>query len=136
MMQYAGADHLIEAHPKLADPLERELADLQIVEFVLTLQLLSMLQAGCAEIDPGDLRCRPADGIFCGLRRTATGNQYGVALAVRPCWPEKVEVCPTPLGILPSTPIHFKVIDWRGDRGTGPKRPGLPQRPPRTSVRD
>lgn len=85
MMQHAGADYLIEAGTEIANSLQRKLVDLQVVEFVLAFELLGVSYAGDAEIDAGDARRRPADRIFCRLRGSAAGDEYGIAFAVGSC---------------------------------------------------
>src|SRR5215469_15716446 len=90
--------------------------DVQVVELVLALQLLGVLNAGCAEIDAGDVSGRPANGIFCGLRGAAAGNEYRVVLAVRSRGPEEMKISPAPFALLPTPPIGIEVIDGRGIR--------------------
>src|SRR5215469_7401388 len=90
--------------------------DVQVVELVLALQLLGVLNAGCAEIDAGDVSGRPANGIFCGLRGAAAGNEYRVVLAVRSRGPEEMKISPAPFAVLPPPPIGVEVIDGRGVR--------------------
>ena len=114
MMQYTSADNLIEACSKIAHLLQRKLVDLEVVELVFALQPPGMLYAGCAEIDAGDASRRPANGIFCGLQSSATGDEYGVVLAVGTCGPEEVKVCPAAFVVLPPLTIGLQVIDgWR-----------------------
>jgi hypothetical protein len=116
MVQHAGADNLIEARAKVGYLLQWNLVNPQVVEFVSALQLLGVLDAGCAEIDASDLRRRPADSILGRLRGSATGHEYRVLLAERSRWPRKVEVRTPSLRILPSLPVGFEVMDGRGIR--------------------
>jgi hypothetical protein len=113
MMQHAGTDNLIEALPKIAHLLERQLVDLKIVEFVLALQLLGMSYACGTKVDAGDMSRGPADSVSGRLRGAAAGDEYRVVLAVRPCRPEEMEIRATELKVLPSLPIGFEVIYGR-----------------------
>ena len=96
MMEHAGADDLIEGRPQLADALDGELADLEIVELVLSLELLGVADAGRAEVDARHPGRRPAQGVLGRLRGPAAGDQDRVVLAVGLRGPEQMIVGAAP----------------------------------------
>ena len=65
VVEHAGADDLIEGLAQIAHrALERELVNLEVVEPVLSLELLGVANAGGAEVDAGHPRRRPAQACF------------------------------------------------------------------------
>src|SRR5262245_65260305 len=77
MMENPGADNLIEARFQVVCPLDRKLVDLEIIQVVLSLEILSTAHTGCAEVDAGNPRCRPPQSMLGRLRCPATGNEDG-----------------------------------------------------------
>ena len=67
MVQDAGADDLIEGRPQLADPLNRQLMNLEVVQRVFAFELLGGLDARGAEVDASHLCGGPAKGMLRGL---------------------------------------------------------------------
>src|SRR5262245_54989071 len=82
MLEYPGADDLIEAPLQLVDPIDRELMDLEGAQVVLSLEFLSMAYARRTEIDAGNPNPRPPQGIPGRLRCAASRNQDGVVCPI------------------------------------------------------
>src|SRR5262245_27810363 len=59
MMEYPGADDVIEAPLQLMYPIEGKLIDLESAQVVLSLELLGTAYARRAEIDTGNRSSRP-----------------------------------------------------------------------------
>src|SRR5262249_7190668 len=94
MMENPGAENLIEARCQLVDPLDGELADMEIGQVVLLLELLGTAHTGCAEVDTDNLSRRPAQRMLGGLRCPAASNEDGVVVPIGSCRPEEVIVHP------------------------------------------
>src|SRR5262249_9120872 len=94
MMENPGADNLIEARFQLVYPLDRELVDLEIIQVVLSLELLGTAHTGCAEIDAGNPRRRPTQSMLGRLRCPATGNEDGWIFPIGPYRPKEMIVRP------------------------------------------
>jgi hypothetical protein len=59
MMEYPGADDVIEAPLQLVYPIDGELMDLESAQVVLSLEFLGTAYARRAEIDAGNRSSRP-----------------------------------------------------------------------------
>src|SRR5215471_5876186 len=105
---------MVEGFPELARPFDGQLLDEKVVELVLEFQLLGVLDTGCAEIDGRDPSRGPTNGVLCGLRGAAAGNEYRVVLAVRSRGPEEMKIRPAALRVPPPLAIGVEVIDRRG----------------------
>ena len=84
MMQDPRADDLIETRPELVNALDRQLVDLEIPQAVRAAKLLGAANAGGADVDGGDLRRRPAQGVPGGLRCATAGDEDGKVVAKDP----------------------------------------------------
>src|SRR5262249_20780201 len=76
MMEHSGADDVIEAPRQLVYPIDGELKDLESAQVVLSLEFLSTADARRAEIDAGNPRPGPPQGMPGSLRCAAS----------RGCW--------------------------------------------------
>src|SRR5262245_39150759 len=82
MMEYPGADDVIEAPLELVDQIDGKLMNLESAQVVLSLEPLSTAYARRAEIDAGNPRTRPPQGIPGRLRCAASRNQDGVVFPI------------------------------------------------------
>src|ERR1700733_3710229 len=88
VMEHAGADDEIEILAQLAHPLDRQLMQRQVGEFVLALQTTCVPQTRLADIDAGDARSRLTEWVSSRLRSSAAGYQNLLVAdwsAGRPC---------------------------------------------------
>ena len=111
MMENPGADNLIEARFQLVYPIDRELADLEIVQVVFLFELLGAAHTGCAEVNTGNLSRRPTQSMLGRLGCSAAGNEDGLVFSIRSHRPEEVIVRPAALSVLPKASILFKAVD-------------------------
>ncbi len=117
-MQHASAHDLIKAHAQVAHTRDVQLVNLQIPHFVLFLKSLGMSHAGCATVDPGDLRRRPAQRVFRRLGCSAACDEDRLIFSISAPGPVQMKLGASPLRILPVPPVLFQVIDWRRIRKT------------------
>src|SRR5580704_8110502 len=110
-MENSGADNLVEAHSQLVYLLDGELVDLKIFQIVLTFELLRTPHARCADIDTGNLSCRPTQGMLCCLLRPAAGDENGMVFSVWFVRPEEMVVGAAPVRVFPQPTILFKTIN-------------------------
>ena len=85
MVQHAGADDLVEGRFQLAR--RRSTASwrtCEVVQLVLALQRFGAAHARRAEVDAGDPRLGPAQGVLGRLRRAAAGDEDRVVFAIGP----------------------------------------------------
>ena len=79
MMEHPGADNLDRSSS--SNSFTRSMGswrDLEIVQVVFSFELLGTAHARCAEIDPGNLSRRPAQGMLGRLRCPAAGDENGL----------------------------------------------------------
>src|SRR5262245_52645657 len=113
MMEDTGADDLIETHPQVFDALDGQVVNFEIVEFVLALERLRAAHARGAEVDAGDTRTTPPQGMLRCLRGAAAGNQDGEIISVGVGGPEEMVIGAASLRVLPVTLIGVEAVDWR-----------------------
>src|SRR5215831_3796093 len=99
MVQYPGADNLVERASKLLDVFNRELLELEVVEVVLSLEVGRVAQARLADIDTSDVTTRLAQRISRRLRGATASDEDFPRFAEGLGWPHQVEVRPAPLGV-------------------------------------
>jgi len=116
MMEYPGADDVIEAPLQLVYPIDGELMDLESAQVVLSLEFLSTAYARGAEIDAGNPSSRPPQGIPGRLRCAASRNEDGVVLPVGKSGPEKMMIRAAFLWVLPEPSIVLEAVDRWGIR--------------------
>jgi len=113
MMEYPGADDVIEAPLQLVYPIDGELMDLESAQVVLSLEFLSTAYARGAEIDAGNPSPRPPQGIPRRLRCAASRNEDGVLLPIGKSGPEKMMIRAAFLWVLPEPSIVLEAVDRR-----------------------
>jgi hypothetical protein len=74
-MENPGAHNLIEAYLQLVHPFDGKLVDLEIVQAVFSLELISTANTRCAEVDADYLSRSPTQGMLGRLRCSAAGNE-------------------------------------------------------------
>ena len=116
MVENAGTDDLIEVCVQIADAVDRQLAELEIVQAIFLLECFGAAHARGAEVDAGDLGQGPAQRVLRCLRGAAAGNQDGVIVAVGRAGPEEMMVGATAIAIVPETSIAVEGLDRRGIR--------------------
>ena len=113
MMEYPGADDVIEASSQLVYPIDGELMDLETAQVVLSLEFLGTAYAGRAEIDTGNPSPRPSQGIPRRLRCAASRNEDGVVFPMGKSGPEKMMVGAMFLWVLPEPSVVLEAVDRR-----------------------
>jgi hypothetical protein len=113
VMEYPGADDVIEALPQLMYPIDGELIDLESAQVVLSLEFLGTAHARGAEIDAGNRGPRPPQGIPRRLRCAASRNKDGVVSLIGKSGPKKMMVRTAFLWVLPEPSIVLEAVDWR-----------------------
>jgi hypothetical protein len=116
MVEYAGADDVIEAPLQLVYPIDGEVMDIESAQLVLLLEFLGTAHARRAEIDAGDPGPRPPQGIPGRLRCAASRNEDGVILPIGKSGPEKMMIRAAFLWVLPEPSIVLEAVDRRGIR--------------------
>jgi hypothetical protein len=111
MMENPGAHNLIKARLQISDPLDGELVDLEVLQVVIPLELLSMAHTRCAEVDAGNMGLRPTQGMLGRLGCPAPGNQDRSRFAIGPGRPKQMIVPAESLWILPELPVFVEAID-------------------------
>src|ERR1700722_20633778 len=87
--------------------------DRKIVQAMVALERLRPLHTRRADVDAGDLSCRPAKRMLRRLGCSAAGDKNGVVFFVRPGRPKKVIICPAFSRVLPCASILIQTFDWR-----------------------
>jgi hypothetical protein len=113
MMEYPGADDVIEASSQLVYPIDGELIDLETAQVVLSLEFLGTAYAGRAEIDAGNPSPGPPQGIPRRLRCAASRNEDGVVFPMGKSGPEKMMVGAMFLWVLPEPSVVLEAVDRR-----------------------
>ena len=90
MVQHASTDDMLECRSKIGCPLERQSADLEVVQAVLALQLGRELEAGRADVDADDLGVGPAHRAVRSLRRAAARHEDRSVVPIGFARPEEV----------------------------------------------
>lgn len=111
MMENLGTHNLIEARLQLVHSLDGKLVDLEIVQVVFSIELLSTAYARCAEVDADYLSRRPPQGMLSRLRCPVAGNENGVVFPVRSVRPKQMIIRAASLSVLPDPLILFKALD-------------------------
>src|SRR6202042_2589645 len=75
------------------------------------LQLLRTAHAGCADVDACNSSLRPAQGVLCGLRCPAAGDQYRSIFPIRTGRPQEMIIRSTSLPVFPKASIFFKAVN-------------------------
>src|SRR5580658_325509 len=114
MMENAGADDLIERRPKFRHTIDGKLMDLKIGQAIFALERLRPLHTRCADVDTGDLGCRPAKRMLRRLGCSTARDEDGVVFFVRFGRPKEVIVSPALSRVLPCAAILIQTFDrWR-----------------------
>src|SRR5262245_404636 len=113
MMEYTGADDVIEAPLQLVHSIDGELMDLESAQVVLSLECLGTAYARGAEIDAGHPSPRPPQGVPGCLRCAASRNEDGVVFPIGKRGPEKMMIRAAFLWVLPEPPIVLEAVDRR-----------------------
>ena len=113
VVQHARTHDLVETAAQLTGPLDRQLADLQIVQMVFAFQRLGVANARLADVDADHLASGLAQGVLGRLRCPTAGDQHGQVRAIGFIRPMQVEVCAAPAFILPTLAIAVEVFNRR-----------------------
>jgi hypothetical protein len=111
VMEDSGANNLIEARIQFVSPLDWKLVELEILQVVFALEFLGAAHTGCAKVDTGHLRVRPAQGMFGCLRRSAAGNKYGMIFSKSSGRPKQMIIGAAPFAIPPKASITVKAVN-------------------------
>ena len=111
MVQNARAHDLVERHRQVADPIDRQLMDLEIGQVVLALEIFRVPDARRTEVDPDDPGRGTAGGVLRRLRCSAAGDENRALFRVGLVRPEQVEVRAASVGVLPAPPIVIEIVD-------------------------
>jgi hypothetical protein len=111
MMEYAGTHDLVEARLQFTRPLDRKLANLEIIQAVFSLEILRAPYACRAKVNAGHPSRRPTQSMLSSLRCAAAGNQDGEVFPVRSGRPEQMIVRAASLPVLPEPAIFIEAID-------------------------
>ena len=118
MMENTGADDLVEGRLQLACPLDGQLVDLEIVQFVFSFELLSTAHARRAKVDARNLRRGPTQGMLCRLGCSAAGNQNGELFPKGSGRPEQMIIRAASQRVLPEALIFIEARPPDGDTDT------------------
>ncbi len=81
---------------------------------MFALEFLGASNAGCAEVDAGDLRFRPAHRVLSSLGCPAAGNENRMVFPIRSARPEEMIIRTAFLLALPMPAVFFETIDREG----------------------
>jgi hypothetical protein len=110
MVQNARAHDLIERQLQIADPIDRELMDREIVQVVLALEIFRVPDARRAEVDADDPGRGTARGVLRRLRCSAAGDEDRALFCLRLARPEQVEVRAASVRVLPPPSIVVEIV--------------------------
>src|SRR5271155_1187046 len=85
---------------------------------MVALERLCPLHTRRADVDAGDLSCRPAKRMLRRLGCSAAGDEDGIVFFVRPARPKEVIISPALSLVLPCTLILIQTFDRRRIRIT------------------
>jgi hypothetical protein len=85
---------------------------------VFSLELLSVVHAGCAAVDASNLSLRPAQRMLGRLRCPAARDEDRLVFSIRSVGPKQVIVDAASLRVLPELLIPLQIIDRRRIRIT------------------
>jgi hypothetical protein len=125
MMEDSSRDDLIEGGVQFVDAIDGELVDLEVGEVVFALEIFGVADAGCTEVDGGDVCGGPSEGVLCSLRGSAAGDEDGEGVAIRKGGPVEMKVGATALEVLPMGSVGVEVFDGRRVRITIVEVPDL-----------
>src|SRR3954465_15246143 len=112
-MEDAGTDDLIEGRAELGGALERELANVEVPDVVLSFQRLGEADTRGADVDSRHARLRPAQGVLGSLGRAAARDQDGGIFTIRARGPEEMMVRAPSLSIVPATAVALQIVGGR-----------------------
>ena len=113
MMENSGADNLVEGLLQFAYAIDGKLMDLKIGQVIFALERLRPLHTRRADVDAGDLSCRPAQRMLCRLGCSAAGNENGIVFLVGPAGPKEVIIRAALSLVLPCPSILIQAFDRR-----------------------
>ena len=111
VMENSGAHNLIKGHSQFVHTLDGKLVDLEVVQVVFSLELLSTANAHCAEVDADNLCRGPTQSMLSRLRCSAAGNEDRVIFLVRFEGPKQMIISSASLSVLPEPSIFVKALD-------------------------
>src|ERR1700722_11309074 len=112
MMEHSGADNLVESRPQLHHTIDGKLMDLKIGQAIFTLERLRPLHTRRADVDAGDLSCRPAERMLRRLGSSTAGDKNGIVFFVRFGRPKEVIISLALSRVLPCAAILIQTFDW------------------------
>src|ERR1700733_13622456 len=87
--------------------------DLKIGQAIFALERLRPLHTRRADVDAGDLSCRPAKRMLRRLGCSTAGDKNGIVFFVRFGRPKEVIISPALLRVLPCAAILIQTFDRR-----------------------
>lgn len=112
VMQHPGAHDVIERAPKLLDPLDRKVVQLEVLQIVLALEIARVAKARLADVDGDDSRIRLTERVSRRLRGAAARDEDLLASAHRLGRPQEMKQRTSTVRV----PVQVAMLIQAGER--------------------